>query len=102
MNEISEKTSKIWKENRGNHAKLTENMLDAAGDVANTNKDSEKEEITCEITHDDNKMLLEFYSNTGRFGTEELLDDYVLTSEQLLDILQEWRDKSCEDDTYGL
>jgi hypothetical protein len=63
---------------------------------------SEKEEITCEITHDDNKMLLEFYSNTGRFGTEELLDDYVLTSEQLLDILQEWRDKSCEDDTYGL
>ena len=63
---------------------------------------SEKEEIVCEISRDDNKLLLEFYSNTGRFGTEELLDDYCLTSEQLLDILQEWRDKSCEDDTHGL
>jgi uncharacterized protein (DUF433 family) len=48
--------------------------------------------ITCEITYDIDTMIhLEFYTDTGKFGTEELLDDYDLTSEQLLDILQEWR-----------
>ena len=54
--------------------------------------------ITCEVTQVnllyDNTIYLEFYSDTGRFGTEELLDDYELTTEQLLDILQEWRDKN--------
>ena len=48
--------------------------------------------ITCELHHyDDAIICLEFYTDTGKFGTEELLDDYDLTSEQLLDILQEWR-----------
>jgi len=54
--------------------------------------------ITCEITQvrllDDEKIYLEFYTDTGKFGTHELLDDYKLTAEQLLDILQEWRDKN--------
>ena len=54
--------------------------------------------ITCETTHVnllyDNKILIEFYTDTGRFGTEELLDEYNLTAEQLLDILQEWRDNN--------
>ena len=43
--------------------------------------------ITCEILDG----WIEFHTDTGKFGTEELLDDYDLTSEQLLDILQEWR-----------
>ena len=48
--------------------------------------------IYCEITYDIDTMIhLAFYTDTGKFGTEELLDDYELTSEQLLDILQEWR-----------
>ena len=49
--------------------------------------------ITCEITYGRYRTLmhLAFYTDTGKFGTEELLDDYDLTSEQLLDILQEWR-----------
>tara|TARA_R100001463_G_scaffold85520_1_gene140472 strand:+ start:357 stop:536 length:180 start_codon:yes stop_codon:yes gene_type:complete len=47
--------------------------------------------ITCETTYtEDGTMYLEFYSDTGKFGTEELLDEYILSPEQLLDILQEW------------
>tara|TARA_A100001515_G_scaffold114482_1_gene95940 strand:- start:832 stop:999 length:168 start_codon:yes stop_codon:yes gene_type:complete len=49
--------------------------------------------ITCEVdTYPKGQRLhLEFYTDTGKFGTEELLDDYDLTAEQLLDILQAWR-----------
>ena len=60
--------------------------------------------IYCEITYDidtmpdgcstvfNNTMIhLAFFTDTGKFGTEELLDDYCMTSEALLDILQEWR-----------
>ena len=49
--------------------------------------------ITCEVDINDTGDCVElsFYTDTGKFGTEELLDDYDLTSEQLLDILQEWR-----------
>ena len=50
--------------------------------------------ITCEVTYDVDEINLEFYSDTGRFGTEELLDEYNLSAEQLLDILQEWRDNN--------
>jgi uncharacterized protein (DUF433 family) len=51
--------------------------------------------ITCEVTYGgDDEINLEFYTDTGKFGTEELLDDYELTAEQLLDILQEWRDRN--------
>tara|TARA_R100001463_G_scaffold105302_2_gene159792 strand:+ start:906 stop:1067 length:162 start_codon:yes stop_codon:yes gene_type:complete len=48
--------------------------------------------ISCELHHDDDGIIhLAFLSDTGKFGTHELLDDYCMTSEQLLDILQEWR-----------
>ena len=48
--------------------------------------------ITCEISYDIDTMIhLAFYTDTGKFGTHELLDDYCMTSEALLDILQEWR-----------
>tara|TARA_R100000152_G_C6695038_1_gene125770 strand:- start:18 stop:185 length:168 start_codon:yes stop_codon:yes gene_type:complete len=52
--------------------------------------------IICDVFFNDNtdKIHIEFYSDTGKFGTHELLDDYELTAEQLLDILQEWRDKN--------
>ena len=55
--------------------------------------------ITCKISQRLNRitngdeMFLEFFTDTGKFGSEELLDDYELTAEQLLDILQEWRNK---------
>ena len=50
--------------------------------------------ITCELSQCstiEGTFNLAFYTDTGKFGTEELLDDYDLTPEQLLDILQEWR-----------
>ena len=48
--------------------------------------------IYCEIKYDIDTMIhLAFFTDTGKFGTEELLDDYCMTSEALLDILQEWR-----------
>ena len=47
--------------------------------------------IYCEISKDDTMIHLAFFTDTGKFGTEELLDDYCMTSEALLDILQEWR-----------
>ena len=44
------------------------------------------------VVYDIDTMIhLAFFTDTGKFGTEELLDDYDLTAEQLLDILQEWR-----------
>ncbi len=46
--------------------------------------------ITCEIDTYGQNLHLAFYTDTGKFGTHELLDDYDLTAEQLLDILQEW------------
>jgi len=61
--------------------------------------------IICDLTYattkkrmSTHKIHLEFITNTGRFGTEELLDEYELTAEQLLDILQEWRDNNEGDD----
>ena len=53
--------------------------------------------ITCELSQCgtiEGTFNLAFYTDTGKFGTEELLDDYDLTPEQLLDILQEWRKKN--------
>tara|TARA_R100001082_G_C4343754_1_gene151350 strand:+ start:611 stop:781 length:171 start_codon:yes stop_codon:yes gene_type:complete len=54
--------------------------------------------ILCDVIFDENTntIHIEFYSGRGvqAIGTHELLDDYELTAEQLLDILQEWRDNN--------
>ena len=57
--------------------------------------------ITCETMYENDTNVegesiqvvkLAFYSDAGKFGTEELLDDYHFTAEELLDILQAWRE----------
>jgi hypothetical protein len=37
-------------------------------------------------------VVIDFYSDCGKFGTEEALSSFVLTSERLLQILQERED----------
>lgn len=49
-----------------------------------------KEDIktSCDITQENGKINLTFYSNCGKFGTDEILDIYDLTPDKLLSILQ--------------
>lgn len=41
---------------------------------------------------EDGKIQIDFTSDCGKFGTDEMLDGYVLTAERLLQILQERED----------
>ncbi len=45
------------------------------------------------------RVRLEFTSNGGKHGCDELLDTYVLTPKELLEILQLREDIYCECDT---
>ena len=53
-----------------------------------------KEEQTIEVSIkvlEDKRVVLDFYSDCGKFGTHEALTGYVLTPERLLKILQDER-----------
>ena len=60
-------------------------------------KPKEEQVTTCEIKQKDGKIVLYFYSDCGKFGTDEMLDSYKLTPERLLQILQD-RDDYSEDE----
>jgi len=60
-------------------------------------KPKEEQTKTCKIKHEDGKIVLEFYSDCGKFGTDEMLDSYKLTPDRLLQILQD-RDDYFEDE----
>ena len=45
--------------------------------------------MTCDIKQENNKIVIDFSSDCGKFGTDEMLDGYVLTPERLLQILQD-------------
>ena len=60
-------------------------------------KTKEEQTTTCEIKQECGKIILEFYSDGGKFGTDEMLDGYKLTPERLLQILQD-RDDYSEDE----
>jgi hypothetical protein len=52
-------------------------------------KDKEEQVISLESkTYPDGKVELIFYSDGGKFNTFELLDGYVLSAKELLNILQ--------------
>ena len=57
-------------------------------------KPKEEQTTTCEIKQEDGKIVLDFYSDCGKFGTDEMLDGYKLTPERLLQILQDRDDYS--------
>lgn len=55
-------------------------------------KPKEQRKVTTEIKIEDNKIIIHFWSDCGKFGTDEILDFYKLTPERLLSILQERND----------
>lgn len=54
--------------------------------------------ISVDISQIDGKIILDFSSDCGKFGTDESIAGYILTPERLLQILQEREDLS--DDEY--
>jgi len=64
---------------------------------SNLYKPKEEQTTTCEIKQEDGKIVLDFYSDCGKFGTDEMLDGYKLTPERLLQILQD-RDDYTDDE----
>ena len=60
-------------------------------------KPKEEQTLNCKIKQEDGKIVLDFYSDCGKFGTYEMLDGYKLTPERLLQILQD-RDDYYEDE----
>lgn len=44
-------------------------------------------------------IVIDFYRNCGKFGTEECLAGYILTADRLLQILQEREDITDEEIT---
>jgi hypothetical protein len=52
-------------------------------------KDKKDMTTFVEIENINGVVKLEFSSDCGKFGTDEILDEYTLTPERLLEILQE-------------
>ena len=52
-------------------------------------KDKKDTTTFVEIENINGVVKLEFSSDCGKFGTDEILDGYTLTPERLLEILQE-------------
>lgn len=63
-------------------------------------KPKEEQTISVETKKLSNgKLVLDFYSDCGKFGTDEMLAGYILTPERLLHILQDREDIT--DEEYG-
>jgi hypothetical protein len=60
-----------------------------------------KEEQTIEASIEileDKRIVIDFYSDCGKFGTHEALTGYVLTPERLLQILRDERNSYSENE----
>ena len=56
-------------------------------------KPLEEQTVTCLIdTLPNGKIQIDFYSDCGKFGTDEALQGYLLTPERLMQILKERED----------
>ena len=60
-------------------------------------KPKEEQTTSVEIEQKDGKIILDFYSDCGKFGTDEALAGYSLTAERLLQILSEREDITDEE-----
>ena len=60
-------------------------------------KDSKDVTIAVPLGLIEGKIVLDFSSDCGKFGTDEMLDGYTLTPERLLEILQEREDITDEE-----
>jgi len=62
-------------------------------------KQKEDQTISCDIkTFIDGRIVLDFYSDCGKFGTDEAIGGYVLTAERLLKILRAEQNEYSEDE----
>ena len=50
-------------------------------------KEEQKIGVTIEVLKD-KRIVLDFYSDCGKFGTDEMVSGFVLTPKRLLEILQ--------------
>jgi hypothetical protein len=55
-------------------------------------KPKEEQKVSAEIKIEDGKIIIDFYSDCGKFGTDEALAGYILKPERLLQILHERED----------
>jgi hypothetical protein len=55
-------------------------------------KDPKEVKTTCEIKQEDGKIVIDFWADCGKFGTDEMLAGWILTPERLLQILSERED----------
>lgn len=56
-------------------------------------KPKEKQTLSCDIEVDkQGKIIIDFSSDCGKFGTDEMLAGWILTPERLLQILDERED----------
>ena len=56
-------------------------------------KPKEEQTLTCDIEVDkQGKIIIDFSSDCGKFGTDEMLCGWVLTPERLMQILDERED----------
>lgn len=56
-------------------------------DHGKTRNENNSPKINAEIKQEDGRVIIEFYSDCGKFGTNESLAGYSLTPEKLLTIL---------------
>ena len=52
-------------------------------------KNPKEVKTTCDIKQKDGKIILNFYADCGKFGTDEMLGSYNLTPKRLLQILHD-------------
>ena len=57
-------------------------------------KKQKEQTLTCNTFWKDGKVHIDFWKDCGKFGTDEMLDQYKLTPERLLQILQDRDDYS--------
>ena len=60
-------------------------------------KDIKDVTIAVSLALIEGKIVLDFSSDCGKFGTDEMLDGYTLTPKRLLEILQEREDITDEE-----
>lgn len=61
-------------------------------------KPKEEQTLTCDIeVRKDGKIIIDFTQDCGKFGTDEMIDGYILTPDRLLEILQD-RDDYTDDE----
>lgn len=55
-------------------------------------KPKEEQTVSVEIEQRKDRIYIEFYSDCGKFGTDEMLQGYALTPQRLMQILSDRED----------